>query len=69
MKEIVYMDNVLVDFKSGIDQLSAQTKKKYEDRYDEVPGIFALMKPMEGALNAVRKLVKRFDEYILSTAP
>ena len=63
------MDNVLVDFKSGIDQLSAQIKQEYEGRYDEVPGVFALMKPMEGAIEAVRKLVKQFDVYVLSTAP
>lgn len=71
MKTIVYidMDNVLVDFKTGIDQLDNQKKEEYEDRYDEVPGVFSLMKPMEGALDAVCKLVKKYDVYVLSTAP
>ena len=43
---IVYvdMDGVLVDFQSGIDQLDDETKAKYHERYDEVPGIFGLMK-------------------------
>ena len=40
------MDGVLVDFQSGIDRLSDETKKEYEGRLDEVPGIFALMDPM-----------------------
>ena len=36
------MDGVLVDFQSGIDKLSDETKKEYEGRLDEVPGIFSL---------------------------
>ena len=47
------MDNVLVDFQSGIDRLDEQTKQKYEDHLDDVPGIFALMDPMPGAIEAV----------------
>ncbi len=71
MKQILYidMDNVLVDFQSGIDQLDKQTKQEYEGRLDEVPGIFGLMKPLEGAIDAVPKLVKKYDVYVLSTAP
>ena len=44
-KKILYidMDNVLVDFQSGIDQLDEETKKKYDGNLDEVPGIFSLM--------------------------
>jgi 5'(3')-deoxyribonucleotidase len=63
------MDNVLVDFPSGIDRLSEETKKEFEGRLDEVPGIFSLMKPVEGAVEAVRLLSQYFDCYILSTAP
>lgn len=63
------MDNVIVDFKSGIDKLSEETKKEYEDRLDDVPGIFALMKPMKGAIEAIHKLAQHYDIYILSTAP
>jgi len=63
------MDNVLVDFQSGIDQLDEKAKKEYEGRLDEVPGIFSLMKPMEGAIEAYKLLSQKYDIYILSTAP
>jgi Uncharacterized protein conserved in bacteria len=70
-KKILYfdMDNVLVDFQSGIDQLSAEILKEYEGRLDEVPQIFSLMKPLSGAVEAVKLLSQHFDVYILSTAP
>lgn len=63
------MDNVLVDFPSGIARLDEATLQEYDDRFDEVEGIFALMEPMPGAIEAVTKLAEHFDIYILSTAP
>lgn len=63
------MDGVLVDFQSGIDRLSEDVKKEYEGRLDEVPGIFGLMSPMPGAIEAVNILKEHYDVYILSTAP
>jgi len=71
IKKILYvdMDNVLVDFKSGIEQLDEKTQEKYKGRLDEVPGIFSLMKPMENAINAYKKLTEFYDLYILSTSP
>lgn len=63
------MDGVLVDFQSGIDKLSEDVKKEYEERLDEVPGIFSLMDPMPGAIDAVHKLSEYYEVYILSTAP
>ncbi len=63
------MDNVLVDFQSGIDQLGEQVKQEYKERLDEVPGILGLMKPLEGAIDAVQRLAKKYAVYILSTAP
>jgi hypothetical protein len=71
-KQIVYvdMDNVLVNFQSGIDKISAEDIKTYgPDDLDEVPGIFALMEPNEGAVEGFEWLSKHFDVYILSTAP
>jgi 5'(3')-deoxyribonucleotidase len=70
-KKILYidMDNVLVDFASGIARLSEETKREYEGRLDDVPGIFSLMEPMPGAVEAVKLLSEYFDLYILSTAP
>lgn len=70
-KQIIYidMDNVLVDFPSAFPYLSMETLKAYEGRLDEVPGIFLLMKPMEGAIEAYRFLAEHFNVFILSTAP
>lgn len=65
----VDMDNVLVDFKSGLDLQSDEIKKEYEGRLDEIPGLFAEMKPMPGAIDAMYMLQDHFDLYILSTAP
>ncbi len=53
------MDNVLVDFQSGIDRLDEATKQAYEGNLDDVPGIFALMAPMPGAIEAVHKLAEK----------
>jgi len=71
MKKIVYidMDNVLVDFKTGIACLDEATQHEYAGRLDDVPGIFSLMKPVPGAIEAVTELAGFFELYILSTAP
>ena len=70
MKRVfIDMDNVLVDFQSGLDQVSEETKAAYADRLDEIPGLFAKMKPMPGAIEAVHELQKHYDLFILSTAP
>lgn len=71
MKKILYfdMDNVLVDFQSGIDTLSDTQKTEYEGRYDDYEGIFWLMKPIPWAIEAFQLLSEHFDAYILSTAP
>lgn len=71
MNPIVYidMDNTLVDFSSGIDQLELAALKSYGGNYDYAPGIFALMKPMPGALEAVRILSEVAEVFVLSTAP
>ena len=70
MKRVfIDMDNVLVDFQSGLDQVSEEIKAEYAGRLDEIPGLFAKMKPMEGAIEAVHELQKHYDLFILSTAP
>ncbi len=63
------MDNVLVDFKTGIAKLSMDDLEKYAGRYDEVPHIFSKMEPMENAVDSYIKLCDKFDTYILSTSP
>ncbi|MCH5174535.1 MAG: hypothetical protein J1F40_01440 [Prevotellaceae bacterium] len=63
------MDGVLVDFESGLAQVCEEVKKEYEGRLDEIPGLFGLMKPMPGAIEAVHELQKHYDLFILSMAP
>ena len=69
--EILYidMDNVLVDFPSAFKKLSKEKLEEYKGRLDEVPGIFSLMEPLEGAKDAFDVLAAEYDTYILSTAP
>lgn len=69
--KIIYvdMDDVLVDFQTGIDQCSKQTLAEFKERYDEIPGIFGKMKPMKDAIKSYNELSKKFDTYILSTSP
>ena len=70
-KQIIYidMDNVLVDFPSAIPLIPQETLEKYDNHADLVPGIFSMMHPVKGAIEAYRYLAKHFDVYILSTAP
>lgn len=63
------MDGVLVDFESGLSRVSDVVKQEYADRLDEIPGLFSLMSPIPGAIDAVHRLNKKYDLYILSTAP
>jgi 5'(3')-deoxyribonucleotidase len=71
MKKTLYidMDNVLVDFPSGMAACDPALLKQYEGHPDEIPGIFGLMQPMPGAIAAYRELSEIFDTYIASTAP
>lgn len=70
MKKIVYldMDGTLVDFGSAFPRLDPGVYEAFTDK-DDIPGIFALMDPMPGAIEAVHQLAVLFDVYVLSTAP
>ena len=70
-KPILYidMDNVLVNFQTGIEKLDKETREKYQGNYDEVPHIFSKMEPIKGAIEAVNQLAEHYDVYALSTAP
>ncbi|MGD1527131.1 5' nucleotidase, NT5C type [Vibrio harveyi] len=70
-KEILYldMDNTLVSFESGIQKLDHELLEEFDGSYDLVPGIFGLMEPMPGAIDAFKALSEHYDCYILSTAP
>ena len=71
VKKILYfdMDNVLVDFPSAFPKVDQMLLDEFEGRLDEIPGIFSLMEPVEGALEAHETLSQKFDTYLLSTAP
>ena len=63
------MDNVLVDFQSGVDQVSEELRAQYKDKREAIPGLFSKMKPVPGSIEAVHKLKDHYDLFILSTAP
>ena len=65
----VDMDNVLVDFSTGIAKLGENERVTFKGRLHQVPGVFSKMEPLEGAISSFDKLSKKFDTYILSTAP
>ena len=69
--KIVYvdMDNVLVNFQSGIDKLSSKQFNEFKGRYYQILNIFSLMDSLEGQLEGFEKLSSKYDTYILSTAP
>jgi 5'(3')-deoxyribonucleotidase len=71
MKKVLYidMDGVLVDFPSSFPKLDPSTIAAYKGHLDDIPGIFSLMEPMEGAIKAFNLLCCTYDTYILSTAP
>ena len=71
MSKILYvdMDNVLVDFPSAFPHVPNDVLEKYADNKDDIPSIFSLMQPLDGAIDAYEKLSQKYDTYILSTAP
>jgi 5'-nucleotidase len=70
-KKIVYvdMDGVLVNLDAAIEALDPQVRAAYGENVDEVPNLFMDPPPIEGAIEAFKKLSKVYDVYILSTAP
>ena len=70
MKRVfVDMDGVLVDFESGLEKVDPETRAKYGRRVDKIPGMFALMDPLPGAIDAWHRLCGKYEVHILSTAP
>ena len=70
MRKILYidMDGVLADFESAILELSPDVAAAYDDRPDEVPGIFSALRPVPLAIESFHILADLFDTYVLSTA-
>ncbi len=53
------MDGVIVDLQGHIKEFSLkfpEIAKKYGDEPDHIPGIFRNPKPIEGAIEAIKKL-------------
>jgi 5'-nucleotidase len=65
----VDLDNVLVDFPSAFPLVEPNLLAEYEGHFDDIPGIFSLMNPVEGAVQSFEELATLFDTYILSTSP
>lgn len=63
------MDNTLVDFVTAFPRVDPALLAKHLGNEDDIPGIFALMDPMPGAVESVVDLASLFDTYVLSTAP
>ena len=61
------MDNVLVNFQSGLDKIDLQTQSKFNNKNDDIPGIFSLMEPVEGAIEAFEKLSALYATYLPTT--
>jgi len=67
----LYIDinNTLVNFTAKLEGIASDVLKEFHGREDEIPGVFALMPPMPGAVAAFKELARLFGTYILSTAP
>lgn len=71
MARILYidMDNTIVDFRARLEGIDPTVREQFRGREDELPGLFALMPPITGAIESFRELSELFDTYLLSTAP
>ena len=68
------MDGVLVDFSGHVENIMRNNpyiNEEYEGREDEIPNIFRNAPPIEGAIEAVRKLEEsgKYELYIATAAP
>jgi len=75
-KKIVYidMDGVLVDLQAAFDKVFEQNpklKEQYKDNPDHIQGIFRNPPPIEGAIEAVKKLHEsgKYELFIATSAP
>ena len=76
MKKIVYidMDGVLVDLSKEFDKFfenNPHLREKFRKCPDHIPGIFRNPPPIEGAIEAVKKLAEsgKYELYIATAAP
>ena len=70
MKSIYFdMDGVLVDYAGGRKFASQYELDMVSNDLARIPGIFARLDPMPGALDAVATLAQTYECHVLSTAP
>lgn len=68
------MDGVLVDLEKAFDtffELHPYLKERYKDNPDHIQGIFRNAPPIEGAIEAVKKLAEsgKYEMFIATAAP
>lgn len=65
------MDGVLADFGERVRQVEATLGKRHGDKVDEISFVFRDLNPIDGAVEAVKKLHAsgKYDLYIASTSP
>ena len=70
MKAVIFdMDGVLVDFNREMREKGKVTDEEKDEYVDNTDGLFAWLKPMDGAIESFEWLSKHFECYILTTAP
>lgn len=63
------MVNLLANFPCAFSNVRNDVVEKHTDNEDNTPGIFSLMQPLDGAIDAYEKLSQKYDAYILFTVP
>ena len=69
---LIDMDGVLVDFLGNVEsyfQRNPNERERFKDEPDMIPGIFRNPKPIKGSIEAVKKLMKKYEVVICTTAP
>ena len=59
----------MVDFPSAFPHVDPALLIEYENKKDDIEGIFRHMKPVHGAVESFDLIATHFDTYILSTSP
>lgn len=70
-RKILYvdMDDTLADYSKAVAKWRHDNAKIDFGGYENIPGFFATLDPIPGAIDAFNILANHFDTYILSTPP
>ncbi len=77
IRDIVYvdMDGVVVNFPYDVEDVDESIRRqcvvanKAGRHHSDVEGLFATLLPIEGAAEAIDRLMERYEVYLLSTSP